>query len=104
MRSTTIESLRLLALLAIVGALPMVLAHGGGEDAMNMDHSDDMGGHGGMGEDPKPDPDSYPPTYFSHPEHVSAIYAHIGIMVIGWVFILPTGASILPSQRDENWY
>ncbi|KAI0503328.1 hypothetical protein F5B22DRAFT_662122 [Xylaria bambusicola] len=89
MRSITIQVLRFLALLAITGALPTVFAHGGDEDAMNMDGHDGTGG-----EDPKPEPDSYPPTYFAHPEHVSAIYAHIGIMVIGWVFVLPTAVML----------
>ncbi|KAH9904573.1 hypothetical protein F4778DRAFT_770469 [Xylariomycetidae sp. FL2044] len=41
-------------------------------------------------EEPKPDEDSYPPTYFSHPEHQAVIYAHIALMVIGWIFVLPT--------------
>ncbi|KAI0404059.1 hypothetical protein F4802DRAFT_262982 [Xylaria palmicola] len=88
--------LRLLALLAIASALPAVFAHGGDQEgAMDMGDGDDMGGHGGIaGEDPKPDPDSYPPTYFAHPEHVTAIYAHIGIMVIGWVFLLPTAVML----------
>ncbi|KAI0906944.1 hypothetical protein F4823DRAFT_48493 [Ustulina deusta] len=86
--------LRLLALLAIAGALPAVFAHGGGEDAMSMDNNEDMSGHGMGGEDPKPDPDSYPPTYFAHPEHVATVYAHIGIMIVGWVFVLPTAVML----------
>ncbi|KAI5925613.1 hypothetical protein F4810DRAFT_717939 [Camillea tinctor] len=50
----------------------------------------DMGGDMDMTiEEPKPDPDSYPPTYFSHPEHAGVMYAHIASMVISWVFILP---------------
>ncbi|KAI1501549.1 hypothetical protein F5X99DRAFT_418457 [Biscogniauxia marginata] len=40
-------------------------------------------------EEPKPDPDSYPPTYFSHPEHAGVMYAHIALMVVSWVFVLP---------------
>ncbi|KAI8627507.1 hypothetical protein F5Y19DRAFT_465724 [Xylariaceae sp. FL1651] len=44
--------------------------------------------------DAKPDPDSYPLTYFAHPEHVTAIYAHIGLMVVGWVFMLPTAVML----------
>ncbi len=91
--------LRWLALLAIAGALPAVFAHGGGEDAMSMDNNEDMSGHGMGGEDPKPDPDSYPPTYFAHPEHVATIYAHIGIMIVGWVFVLPTGMWIVPTLQ-----
>ncbi|KAI1435864.1 hypothetical protein GGR50DRAFT_686796 [Xylaria sp. CBS 124048] len=54
-----------------------------------------MGDMGDMpAEDPKPDPSSFPPTYFAHPEHVGAIYAHIAIMVIGWVFMLPTAVML----------
>ncbi|KAI1635793.1 hypothetical protein F4809DRAFT_650972 [Biscogniauxia mediterranea] len=51
---------------------------------MDMDGGMDM-----TVEEPKPDPDSYPPTYFSHPEHAGVMYAHIASMVISWVFILP---------------
>jgi hypothetical protein len=89
MPSTIPKALRWLVLLAVVAALPTVLAHGGDDEgAMDMD----MGEQGDMGaEDPKPDPGSYPPTYFAHPEHVAAIYTHIGIMVMGWVFMLPAG-------------
>ncbi|KAI0542472.1 hypothetical protein GGR58DRAFT_524983 [Xylaria digitata] len=93
MQSTTTKILRLLALLAIVGALPAVFAHGG--DEMNMGDNENMGGHEEMGGDaPRPDPDSYPLIYFAHPEHVTAIYAHIGIMVVGWVFVLPTAVML----------
>ncbi|TGJ86236.1 hypothetical protein E0Z10_g2551 [Xylaria hypoxylon] len=89
MRSIATQALRFLTLLAIAGALPAALAHGGEEDVMNMGDSENMGG-----DDPKPDPNSYPPTYFAHPEHVTAIYAHIGIMVVGWVFVLPTAVML----------
>lgn len=92
MPSTAREVFSLLALLAVAGAIPTVFAHGGDGGAMEMGDDGDTSGHGGMGsEASKPDPDSYPATYFAHPEHVSLIYAHIGIMVIGWVFMLPTG-------------
>lgn len=84
MRSTTQSTLKLLALVAIAGALPAVFAHGDDEGAMNMDTDMDM-----SKEDPKPDPDSYLPTYFSHPEHVVEIYAHIALMVISWLILLP---------------
>ncbi|KAI1099847.1 hypothetical protein F4804DRAFT_320724 [Jackrogersella minutella] len=83
MRSTAQSTLKLLALVAVAAALPAVLAHGNdGEGAMDMDM--DM-----SNEEPKPDPDSYPPTYFSHTEHVPEIYAHIALMVISWIILLP---------------
>ncbi|KAL7619961.1 hypothetical protein AAE478_010508 [Parahypoxylon ruwenzoriense] len=86
MRSTAHSALKLLALVALVGALPAVLAHGhDDEGATNMDTDMDV-----SKEDPKPDPDSYPPTYFSHTEHVAEIYAHIALMVISWIIMLPT--------------
>ncbi len=48
----------------------------------------DMGG----GEPaPKPDGGSYPPTYFSLPDYGGLMYAHIALMVLGWVFALPVG-------------
>ncbi|KAI8959512.1 hypothetical protein F5Y11DRAFT_350425 [Daldinia sp. FL1419] len=85
MRSTTQFTLKALALVAIAGAIPTILAHGhGDEGATDMDMSMDMNK-----EEPKPDPESYPPTYFSHPEHVTEIYAHIALMVISWVVMLP---------------
>lgn len=47
--------------------------------------------HGSMhGEEPV-DESVYPPTYFSHGEHVAVIYSHIALMVLAWVFVLPVG-------------
>lgn len=98
MRSTVTRVVRSLAVLAIVGALPAVLAHGHDEGAMDMGEQGDMD----MSvKDPKPDSDSYPPTYFTLPEHVTAIYAHIGLMVIGWVFMLPTGMRTIYSAPSR---
>ncbi|KAI1809603.1 hypothetical protein GGS20DRAFT_590436 [Poronia punctata] len=90
MRSAAISALKLVALLAVAGALPRVLAHGDDQEG-----SMDMGGHGASdAHDSKPDMESYPPTYFTHPEHVTAIYVHIALMVGGWVFILPTAVML----------
>ncbi|KAI1080285.1 hypothetical protein F5B20DRAFT_107016 [Whalleya microplaca] len=83
MRSTTTSALKLLALAAALGALPVVLAHGHGDEGA-MDMGTDM-----AAEDPKPDEASYPPTYFAHSEHASVMYAHIAFMVIGWIVMLP---------------
>ena len=90
-RSTTASALRLLALAAIVAALPAVLAHGGGErhgdgDAVDMDMS---GGDGGAENEPEPDLDVSQMSYFAYPEHTAAIYAHIVLMMLGWVVVLP---------------
>ncbi|OTA99941.1 hypothetical protein M426DRAFT_66821 [Hypoxylon sp. CI-4A] len=85
MRSTAQSALKLLALVAVAGALPAVLAHGDDEGATNMDMDMDMSKE----EPPTPEPTYYPPTYFSHPEHVTEIYAHIALMVVSWIVMLP---------------
>lgn len=54
-----------------------------------MDMDMDMGGSMDMSADqPLPD-DQYPPTYFSHSEHRGVLLAHIGLMILGWVVMLP---------------
>ncbi|GKT63754.1 integral membrane protein [Colletotrichum tofieldiae] len=84
-------SKQLTAALAL-GLVPLVLAHEAHEDgAAGMDM--DMGmSHGAEG--PKPDADSYPLTYFALAEHAGMMYAHIGAMVLAWVFVLPVDAEI----------
>ncbi|GJC87358.1 putative membrane protein C3B8.06 [Colletotrichum liriopes] len=84
-------SKQLTAALAL-GLVPLVLAHEAHEDgAAGMDM--DMGmSHGAEG--PKPDTDSYPPTYFALADHAGMMYAHIGAMVLAWVFVLPVDAEI----------
>ncbi|KAI6355316.1 hypothetical protein MCOR25_008250 [Pyricularia grisea] len=69
------------ALLGVVvlGSLPTaILAHGG--ESMNMDQGQAM---------PKPAEDSGLETYFSYPEYQGALYAHIALMTVSWVFMLP---------------
>lgn len=42
--------------------------------------------------EPQPEVE-YPPSYFSHPEHRGVLLAHIGLMVLAWVIVLPLGKS-----------
>lgn len=84
MRSTTRSAVSLLAAAAILSALPAVFAHGDDHAAMDADMDMSV-------PDPKPDPDSYLPTYFSHPEHRGLIFAHVALMVLAWVVMLPIG-------------
>ena len=91
MKSFATSALSVLAGVAVLGLVPAALAHGGDDD-MNMDM--------GMGADtpadqPLPEGE-YPPTYFALGEHTAAIYGHIGLMVIAWVFMLPVG-KLLPA-------
>ncbi|KAL8405138.1 hypothetical protein RB594_009868 [Gaeumannomyces avenae] len=68
------------------------LAHGAGEGMRGRDMEMDMGhGHGhGHGEGAAtPSHAAYPESYFSHPELQEVLYAHIAVMVVAWVFVLP---------------
>lgn len=95
MTSTARSALTLLAAAVILGTLPTVFAHGD-DGAMDMDNMD-MGA-----EEPKPDPDSYATTYFAYPEHRGVLYAHIGVMVASWIFLLPIGTSSFPMSCAES--
>ncbi|KAK0374859.1 hypothetical protein CLIM01_07766 [Colletotrichum limetticola] len=71
----------------VLGIAPLANAHGAheaGADAMKMD----MGMAQGVDES-KAESKSYPPTYFALADHAGIMYAHIGLMVLAWVFVLP---------------
>ncbi len=104
MKSTTLASaVTFLAGLAALAALPTALAHG--DENMTMG-----GGSGmeGMGEAAAPLPEEeYAPTYFAHPEHKGVIYAHIIMMIVSWVFLLPVGKTLSPlppSLCPKEWF
>ncbi len=96
MKALAASLLPVLAGVAVLGLIPAALAHGE-EHANSSSHADGgMAGMDGMDMKPsdadKPLPeDQYPPTYFSHPDHKAAIWAHIAVMVLAWVFALPAG-------------
>jgi hypothetical protein len=81
---------------ALLILVPFVLAHGDDGDM-------DMGMEMSQGNEvSQPDEVDYPPTYFTHPEHRGTIYAHIALMAVGWVFILPVGE--FPNAKSpESW-
>lgn len=93
MRSTTRSAFRVAAATAFLGLLlPVVLAHGD-DDTM------DMGEAVGLAAD-EPNPDvEYPPTYFAHPEHRGVLVAHIVLMVLAWVVVLPIGMA--PDELED---
>lgn len=91
MRSATRPGLHLLATAAVLGALlPAVLAHGDEGMSMggDMDAAMDM-----SAQQPDTDAQEYPPNYFGHTEHRGVLFAHIALMVLGWVVVLPLGKS-----------
>ncbi|KAL8375700.1 hypothetical protein RB595_007015 [Gaeumannomyces hyphopodioides] len=66
------------------------LAHGGGDGMRGRDMEMDMGqGHGHGEAAARPGHVTYPESYFSHPELQGVLYAHIAVMVVAWVFVLP---------------
>lgn len=73
--------------LLFLALLPIVFAHGDSQDMgkmnMGIDHDSNT--------TQSPKHQDYPNTYFAHFEHSGVIYAHISLMVISWVFILPIG-------------
>ncbi|KAL1964018.1 hypothetical protein VTN77DRAFT_7564 [Rasamsonia byssochlamydoides] len=82
-----INSLQVLAAALLLVALANGLPHEGG-DSMDMNMDMDMGASKDEAM-PKPAAEDGPTSYFSYPEHVGTIFAHIILMVIAWCFILP---------------
>ncbi|KAK4194987.1 hypothetical protein QBC40DRAFT_186920 [Triangularia verruculosa] len=48
--------------------------------------------------------DQYPPTYFAHPDHKVAIYGHIALMTLGWLFVLPTAVMLSLARSRYTLY
>lgn len=88
MKSLAPSALSVLASVAVLGLLPAALAHG--DEDMKMDMA--MGANG-TADQPLPE-EEYPLTYFALGEYTGAIYGHIALMVIAWVFILPVGKGL----------
>ncbi|KAL6877241.1 hypothetical protein HDV57DRAFT_139197 [Trichoderma longibrachiatum] len=59
-------------------------------------HGDEgMEGMEGMADMAPDQQDSeYPPTYFAHPEHAHVLYAHIALMTVAWVILLPIAVAL----------
>ncbi|KAF9870409.1 hypothetical protein CkaCkLH20_12076 [Colletotrichum karsti] len=87
---STLQQLTAWVALSLV---PLAFAHGAQEDTGDdMSIAMDMS-HGAASAEPKPD-DSYPPTYFALADHAGVMYAHIGAMVLAWVFVLPVAVML----------
>ena len=91
MKALATSLLPVAASVAVLGLLvPAALAHG--DEHGHGGGGDGMGGGMEMTDADKPLPeDQYLPTYFAHPDHKAAIYGHIALMVLAWVFALPAG-------------
>jgi hypothetical protein len=88
MQSIASSLLPLVASFAALGLVPAALAHG---DDMDMSQP----------ETPGPAPE-YAPTYFGHPEHRGVIYAHIAIMVLAWVCMMPVGTKTPQTPPEKK--
>ncbi|KAL1587252.1 hypothetical protein WHR41_04353 [Cladosporium halotolerans] len=73
-RATILASAALL-----LGSLPPIAAHGD-------EHSQGEHGHEAA---MKPEIADFPPNYFRHPEYAGWMYAHIALLIIAWVVVLP---------------
>ncbi|KAF7563725.1 hypothetical protein G7046_g366 [Stylonectria norvegica] len=80
-----------LACISLLGLFSTVSAHGG----------DNGGEHEGHNDAAPKDASEYPPSYFAHTEHVGLIYAHIAVMILAWVFVLPI-AVMLSLARSRH--
>jgi hypothetical protein len=91
----TNRALVLSAAALLLGALPLVAAHG-----------DDHGDHDAPQEKPgkaaSQTSSEKPGSYFAYTEHVGTIYAHIATMTIAWVFALPVGMYLPPRSRRHG--
>ncbi|KYK56680.1 hypothetical protein DCS_03682 [Drechmeria coniospora] len=47
-------------------------------------------------------PSSHGPSYFSHPDHAGLIYAHIALMVLSWVGVLPVAVMLSLSKSEHT--
>jgi hypothetical protein len=63
----------------LFGALPSVAAHGGGHAQTEQNHVPATGA----------ETQDAIPTYFRHPDHAEWMYAHLALMIVGWVVVLP---------------
>lgn len=71
----------------LLGVLPLVAAHS--DDAHS---SVNMGGaHGTAMSNATKVAEQVAPSYFRHTEYAGWMYAHIGLMIIAWVIVLPIG-------------
>jgi hypothetical protein len=67
----------------LLGGGPLVVAHGS-------DHNDGATGMGAKHEAPATSSDT-PVSYWSLTDHVGVMYAHILLMTLAWVVVLPAG-------------
>lgn len=79
MKSTALASAASTLVLGLV-LLPAVLAHGDGADEHEGHDGGDSKGDG-----------SSPDTYFAHTEHAGVLVAHVALMTLAWVAVLPVG-------------
>jgi len=82
-----------LAGVVLLSLLPLAIAHGhdgDGETAMDMSMGEAFVPRPTIHANLTPDV-SGPPSYFQYGEHSGLMVAHIVLMTIAWVFVLPVG-------------
>lgn len=74
---------------AALALAAVAAAHGDDEDKMAMPAAPSTSDGPAMIADVPAD--EWIISYFRHPEHSSLILWHIGLMIVGWAFVLPVG-------------
>ncbi len=91
MRPTRAPSISIRSVLVLVLGILLATAQAHGGSSGSSQHGDAESMDMGMNTDMDKPQDEYPPTYFAHAPHAGLMYAHIGLMVVAWVFVLPVG-------------
>lgn len=82
------QAVVLAATALLLGALPLVVAHGDEHSGSEMDMHD-------APKAPAPSNDG-PKSYWSLPDHASLMYMHIALEIIAWFVVLPVGRFYAP--------
>ncbi|KAI9712352.1 MAG: hypothetical protein M1820_001565 [Bogoriella megaspora] len=81
----------LTAAATLLGLLPLAIAHGDGSDGTDGSPAVQDAPGRPMIADGAQEVQNDPQSYFALSEHAGAIYAHIFLMILAWVVILPIG-------------
>lgn len=73
----------------LLGVASLVFAHGH-DEGERMEMSEGSMGQAEASNSSNPT-DTGPPSYFRHAEYSGLILAHVIIMSVGWIFVLPLG-------------
>lgn len=83
----------LAAAASLLELLPLVVAHGHDENGTDLGEMNAASVSATAAAHNAAEAVEALPSYFWHPEHAGLMYAHIALMILGWVVVLPVGTS-----------